>query len=214
MLSRILQTLDLPPINIKSVHKYKAERYQQIEDKFSKVGINYFVSQWFADRDKLPDLSQAKQEVPLNNVYNLALLCTHVERLGIPERGWFKQIVLTTANGSEFTIPQGNVSFYMKLAVKGSKYLHDKALDRNRLMNAAEQCGINYFGKKAELYNKVFEQGLIKRGKASCFYWSSRQIHEVFKNTPYWYILPHEIVESRYLSRVNILIPKWRKLIE
>jgi hypothetical protein len=212
MLSRILEILELPIID-DSVHRYKALKYKELEDKFAALGINYFIFKWFADKKKLPEISKAYSEVSLNNVFNLALLCSYVERYGIPERTWLKEIALTIANGDEFIIPQGNVKFYMMLASRASKHLHDKPLDRNRLMNAAEQCGIPHFRKKAELYNKVFEQGLIKRGKAECFYWSSPEIHNVFKNTSPWHITPTELIESQYTSRMNILIPKWRKLI-
>jgi hypothetical protein len=112
----------------------------------------------------------------LTNVFNFSLLCFYVERHGIPTSWWFKAAVIEVTKTSELNLDINNLEFYVRFATKDSH----KKVSRTRLLNAAYTTTRDLSGK-AEVYNRILEQGLIVRAGQEDFKFASPEIRKAIK---------------------------------
>lgn len=219
MLTKIVNSLELDlPIERKRNLKF----FNSIETQFKLISPIIFVNNWFNYLNKIPNIGASyNEEIDLSNIYNLALLCNYIERFGIPSGNWFRKSILTVINGNEFSLPDGNLRFYSILKrkiqynYKGRrsnktliKYVY-KPLDRNRLLNAAIECGHTKFSGKANFYHRVLEQGLIIRSYGETFKFASSEIAEYIRNVKE----DRDFIDSMVASRHNIVDPILNKII-
>ena len=215
MLNRIIQCLEL---EIPSKSKQTYVFFKSFDSQLKIIGINKFINNWFGS-SKIPSIGKYINNIDLNNVYNLALLCSYIERYNVLKPYWIYDAVIIVANGTEFIMPDGNLQFYylLKQVVeknysykKKSLYLNPlsfRILNRNKILNAANDCGLTKWEDKVSLTKKVLEQGLIKRVGNNSYNFSSDEIADCILN-----LKENDLIQSRVASRVNTLTPLINKI--
>lgn len=212
--------------------------YESLEEQFEKLGQLTFVANWFENK-KLPELGKALckkelgrayEEVDLTNLYHLALLCSYSEQYGVPSTKWFKQACIDRANDSLYNLTKGNLLFYQLLtrtAYSGwgeellnrtdTKEKRSKLPDGNfkmsKIQNAAHTCGGVHnrdYQKFNELKHQVLEQALIVKTPKKTYNFPSFDIKRVFRTL----LTEEELIDSRYKSELDIILPLWRKLVK
>ena len=226
MLTKLVKSLNLefPGITYRHVRFYNKLNHQ-----LRLITPATFVSNWFNYLDKVPNIGASYQDnIDLTNVYNLALLCTYIERYGVPKGKWINKALEVVINGTEFILPEGNLTFYKILKDKvtpGACVVKQKivrpadsffyqSLDRNRIMNAAMEAGHLHFNKKSEFINKLLLQGLIIRitnpevkNLTGTYNFASEDIKEAIGK-----FKENSFIKSRVASRTNILTPLIHKI--
>lgn len=211
--------------------------YDSLEEQFSKLGQANFAANWFDtsgfdtsgfDSKQIPELGKAFEEVDLNNLYHFSLLCSYTERYGVPEGKWLKQACIDRANDSLYNLTEGNLLFYQLLTrtaysgwgeelfsrtdtkVKQSK-LPDGNFKMSKIQNAGHTSGgVNNrdYQKFNEFKHQVLEQALLKKTIHKSYNFGSYDIKLVFRR-----LTDEDIIMSRYKSKLNIILPLWRKLV-
>lgn len=175
MLTRILDCLEIPISN---------RRYtlipQYINEVFNnQIGTTKFLSNWLNNPSTLPNienLEKISRGIDLTNIYNFSLLCFHIERKGLPTNNtWFKPTLLEWIKSTDLNLDVTNLEFYKRFSTKDNK-----KVTRLRLLNAAYTTTRD-LSKKAEVYNRVLEQGLISRISKEDFRFSSIDIRRFVK---------------------------------
>ena len=203
--------------------------YDSLQEQFSKLGQLSFVDNWFSESNKIPELGKAFEEVDLTNLYHLTLLCSYTERYGVPQTKWFKQACIDRANDSLYNLSEGNLLFYQILtrtAYSGwceelfsrtdTKDKRSKLPDGNfkmsKIQNASHTCGGVHnrdYQKFNEFKHKVLEQSLIIKTLKKTYNFATSEIKKVFRG-----LTEEELIDSRYKSKLDIILPLWRKLIK
>lgn len=210
--------------------------YDNLEEQFTKLGQLNFVANWFEsetaswfNKSKTPELGKSYEEVDLTNLYHLALLCSYTERYGVPQTKWFKQACIDRANDSLYNLNEGNLLFYQLLtrtAYSGwgeelfsrtdTKDKRSKLPDGNfkmsKIQNASHTCGGVHnrdYQKFNEFKHQVLEQALIVKTPKKTYNFATSEIKKVFRG-----LTEEERIDSRYKSKLDIILPLWRKLIK
>jgi hypothetical protein len=215
--------------------------YDSLQEQFSELGQLNFVNNWFtslqsetasrwSESNKTPELGKAYEEVNLDNLYHLALLCSYTEQYGVPQSKWFKQACIDRANDSLYNLSEGNLLFY-KILTRCSyagwgeeitnrvdtriKYTKIKqgSFKMSKIQNAAHVCGGVHnrdYQMFNELKHQVLEQALLVKVPDKSYNFASPKIKKVFR----YLVSEEEIILSRYKSRLDIWLPLWKKLVK
>lgn len=229
-LARIVSCLELDyPEDPLLKNKYW---YDSLTEQYNNLGQLTFVSNWFSENinQEIPQLGKAYEEVDLNNLYHLALLCSYTEQYGIPKAKWFKKACINRANDSLYNLAEGNLLFYriltrcsysgygeeMTSRVK-TKIKYTKIAEGNfkmsKIQNAGHTCGgINNrdYQKFNEFKHQVLEQALLVKTPKKTYNFASSEIKKVFR----YQIHENELTMSRYKSKLDVWLPLWKKLIK
>lgn len=211
--------------------------YDELEEQYSKLGQVNFVSNWFEasrfntsrfDKKPTPEIGKAFEEVDLNNLYHMSLLCSYTERYGVPEGKWLKQACIDRANDSLYNLTEGNLLFYQILTrtpysglkeelfsrtdtKKKQSKLPDGNFKMSKIQNASSICGGVHnrdYQKFNEFKHQVLEQALLKKTIHKSYNFGSYNIKLVFRR-----LSDEDIIMSRYKSKLDIILPLWRKLV-
>lgn len=202
--------------------------YESLEEQFSKLGQVNFVTNWF-DNKKIPELGKSYEEVDLTNLYHLALLCSYTERYGVPQAKWFKQACIDRANDSLYNLSEGNLLFYQLLTRTAYSGWGEELFSRtdtknkksklpngnfkmSKIQNASHTCGGVHnrdYQNFNEFKHQVLEQALIVKTPKKTYNFATSEIKKVFRS-----LTEEERIDSRYKSKLDIILPLWRKLIK
>lgn len=214
MLDKILTSLEIP-LAEKNVYHHKYLLYRKIPKELTKKEVHKFINIWF--KEDTPNLGEAlpfSEKINLSNPYNLGILCEYIERGNkIKTQSWFRKAITVIANSCDLGLPEGNVKFYYLCAclqkeTYTTKYSQDTNLCRTLLANKALECGRNTWGKKAEFYNKVLDQGLLIRLHTESFSFASPEIKAACLRFTYY-----EFLRSKRRARLNLIGDKLDLLI-
>jgi len=197
--------------------------YDSLEEQYSKLGQLTFVTNWFNNKPT-PEIGKAYEEVDLSNLYHISLLCSYTERYGVPESKWFRKACIDRANESLYSLPEGNLLFHKLLTRTANKGWGEELITvegrvkpsklpagnfkMSKIQNAAGICGRPRELFDAEFKHKVLEQALLKKTEHKSFNFGSKDIKYVFR-----WLSDEEIIQSRYQTKLNTVLPIWRRLV-